>query len=360
MSDLLAPELLDARLDQAAQALRTDDPVALNRIVDRSLAPVSRSSRVPMKAVRLGVGALTVALAGVALYPWGKGAQAEANLGFAQVREATQRAPHSIARNFDANGKPSGFTVWREGKRYASELWSRGHERMLSETRSDGTRTLHSFQWSDTVEAPGYRFASLGLPSPAIESQFDTLEGILRTYMVKGPEPVAERVGDRLRYKIRPIWAKTETMTVEADATTGRVLEIRSPGGRTVLDYETPIPAGTFRLRPSDPDIVVLDTFRLRSAMKADVAAGAGAWLTGDGALWRVYRGSVETPPAIAGLRLRGRTISKALMKDGVVAVGSTPDRMPPAVVRISGKIVPVRKVGMIYWWRSLFGPVRP
>ena len=94
--------------------------------------------------------------------------------------------------------------------------------------------------------------------------------------------------------------------------------------------------------------------------MAKDIASGAGAWLTGDGMLWRVYRGSTERPPAIPGLRLTGRIVSKAFQKDGVVAVGSTLHGAAPTKVIISGKSVPVRKIGMMIWWKTLFGPPSP
>ena len=259
MSDLSSPELLDARIDRAAQALRADDAVAINRIVDSLAAPAPRRARRSTTGLRLSMGALTLAAAGVALYPWGAGGRAEANLAFSQVQEATRRAPHSIAQNYDADGRPTGYTVWREGRKYASELWTRDRKRLMSETRSDGVRRLHSFQWEEKAKSPGYRFAMLGLPAPKFDTELDTLEGILRTYMVKGPEPVAERVGDRLRYRIRPIWAKTEDMIVEADAESGRVLEIRSKGGKTVLDYATPVPAKKFVTQPLQRDILVVD-----------------------------------------------------------------------------------------------------
>ena len=279
---------------------------------------------------------------------------------FARVQAATRLAPRSIARNYDQNGKLTGYTVWREGTKYASELWTPGHKRLLSETRSDGRRKLFSFQWEDRAKAPGYRYASLGPPSIDYDAQFDTLDGVLRTYFVKGREPVPEKVGTRLRYRVQPIWDRKETTIVEADEGTGRVLEIRSSKGRTVLDYNAPIPPEVFRPRASSPDIVVLEFPRLSQQLRGDIASGAGAWLSGDGMLWRVYRGDPARPPAIPGLRLTGRIVSKSLQKDGVVAVGSKPDRTPPARVRIGGTTVPVRKIGMIYWQRRLFGATTP
>lgn len=359
MSDLQ----LDARLDAALAALREEsEPAVVTRLIVRANAPVSvrptSSTRLPL---RLTMIAFTATLAVLALWPRGSRAMA-----FAQVREATLASSHSIARTYERRTGREVVTVLREGERYATlqREWSDG--RLSEEVRSDGRRKLLSLQRLSRETASrtfplGYRHATiegdLGLRD--IYKQ-DALATILKAYEVEAPEPL--RVGNRLRYRLPEPAGRNRIhpggFVVEADATSGRILEIRDSSTRTVVDYESPIPDRAFEFRPQDRDVLVIDVDALRPILKRDMDAGAGAWLDGEGKLWLVYRGSVATPPTPAGLVARGFVRAEPYARGPVVAVGVKLGRLPPEALVVRGRRVPVRKIGRISYASILFHPL--